>query len=135
MELPNLTKTDISYNITKEVKPIIEMSHEEFIAEKLRKKRECEKRRREKIKKDEKKLRHLKKQKHERYLKIIEDEKKHNALKKKKRESYLRRKQEGRLETKMSKKKKVDNHIPFTVSEQVDSPATIEQIIPPDLLY
>lgn len=135
MDLPNLTKTDISYNIRNEVKPIMGMSHEEFMAEKLRKKRECEKRRREKIKKDEKRLKHLKKQKHERYLKIIEDEKKHNALKKKKHESYLRRKQEGRLESKKSKKKKADNHMPFTVSDQVDSPATIEQIIPPDLLY
>lgn len=135
MDLPNLTKTDISYNVTNEVKPIMGMSHEEFMAEKLRKKRECEKRRREKIKKDEKRLKHLKKQKHERYLKIIEDEKKHNALKKKKHESYLKRKQEGRLESKKSKKKKADNHMPFTVSEQVDSPATIEQIIPPDLLY
>lgn len=135
MDLPNLTKTDISYNITNEVKPIMGMSHEEFMAEKLRKKRECEKRRREKIKKDEKRLKHLKKQKHERYLKIIEDEKKYNALKKKKHESYLRRKQEGRLKSKKSKKKKADNHMPFTVSEQVDSPATIEQIIPPDLLY
>lgn len=135
MDLPNLTKTDISYNITNEVKPIMGMSHEEFMAEKLRKKRECEKRRREKIKKDEKRLKHLKKQKHERYLKIIEDEKKHNALKKKKHESYLKRKQEGRLESKKSKKKKADNHMSFTVSEQVDSPATIEQIIPPDLLY
>lgn len=135
MDLPNLTKTDISYNIRNEAKSIMGMSHEEFMAEKLRKKRECEKRRREKIKKDEKRLKHLKKQKHERYLKIIEDEKKHNALKKKKHESYLRRKQEGRLESKKSKKKKADNHMPFTVSEQVDSPATIEQIIPPDLLY
>lgn len=132
MDPPNLTKTDISYNITKQVKPIIEMSHEEFMAEKLRKKRECEKRRRDKIKKDEKKLRHLRKQKHERYLKIIEDEKKHNALKKRKHESYLRRKKEGRLRSKMSKNKKAEA---FTVSEEVDSPATIEQIIPPDLLY
>lgn len=131
MELPNLTKADISFNITKEVKPIIEISHKEYMAEKLRKKRECEKRRRDLIKKDEKKRVHLKKQKQERYLKIIEDEKKYNALKKRKHDTYLKRKQEGRLGSKTSKTKKAA----FNLPDQVNSPATIEQIIPPDLTY